>query len=70
MGLLWFLDAEDGSSGERIVGANHSGYLGQYLVLDLVNRVVAVRLIEASPAYDPERDAFRDFPERVLELAD
>jgi len=70
IGLLWFLHVAQEDGEEHVVGASHAGFLGQYLVLDFTNRLVAVRMIESSPAYDPETDGFRSFPDKVRSLVD
>ncbi len=65
IGLLWFLLHHEG---ER-VGAMHSGHLGQWLVLYPEEGLVGVRLIQATAAYDRERDAFEAFPEMLRTLS-
>jgi len=70
IGLLWFLQVDDNDGDEQVVGASHGGYLGQYLVVDFENRLVAVRMIESSPAYEPETDSFRDFPGYLPAMAE
>ena len=57
IGLLWFLDYED----EELVGASHSGYLGQWLGIRFDNGIVGARLIAQSAAYIGETDAFPAF---------
>ena len=57
IGLLWFLDYED----EQLVGASHSGYLGQWLGIRFDNGMVGARLIAQSAAYNGETDAFPAF---------
>lgn len=64
VGLLWWLVRD----GERVVGARAEGYLGQHLVIFPEDRLVAVRMVESFPGYDPERDGFADFQELVGEL--
>lgn len=67
VGLLWFLDrdAPDGP----VVGASHSGHLGQWLGIRFDNQIVAARLIAESPGYDPSTDVFEDFIQRLKDLA-
>ncbi|HSH46389.1 MAG TPA: serine hydrolase [Longimicrobiales bacterium] len=65
LGLLWWIIRdEDG----QVVGYRADGYLGQYLVIYPEEELVAVRLVASSPAYDPDTDAFRDFPAMVMDL--
>lgn len=66
VGLIWFLISDDKTG--SVTGAMHSGYLGQYLVLDFENQLVAVRLIQNTAAYDPDSDAFAEFPKQVNRL--
>jgi CubicO group peptidase (beta-lactamase class C family) len=63
-GLIWFLDRED----DELVGASHSGYLGQFLGIRFDNGMVGARMIANSPAYDSETDGFRDFVGRLASL--
>lgn len=69
VGLLWWLLWEEGAEGEgEPSGFMHSGHLGQFLVVDREHRLVGVRLVEPSPAYNAETDAFQDFPDRLRSL--
>ena len=63
-GLLWWLIRDD----EAIVGYRADGYLGQYMVIYPETGLVGVRMVQASPAYDPATDLFGDFAERVRAL--
>ncbi len=64
IGLIWFLDRED----DELVGASHSGYLGQFLGIRFDNGVVGARMIANSPAYNSETDSFRAFLESLATL--
>ncbi len=66
LGLIWFLMRDDE---DNIVGASHSGYLGQWLGLYFEERIVGVRMVRQSPAYDPETDAFPEFLSLLPTLA-
>ena len=57
IGLLWKLIYED----DTLVGASHSGHLGQWLGIRFDSGVVGARLIAQSPAYDAETDGFFRF---------
>lgn len=70
VGLLWFLLWEDDREGEgEPVGFTHSGDLGQYLVVYPDEGLVGVRMVESSPAYHAETDAFMDFSDLLRDLA-
>jgi CubicO group peptidase (beta-lactamase class C family) len=64
MGLIWFLHHEDG----EVAGVSHGGYLGQWLGVRFDERLVGVRMVANSPAYDGRTDSFRDFLERLPAL--
>jgi CubicO group peptidase (beta-lactamase class C family) len=73
IGLLWWLirDAEPAGAAaadRRIIGVRADGYLGQYMVIYPEQRLVAVRMVRQSQAYDPEVDHFRDFQRMIREL--
>jgi CubicO group peptidase (beta-lactamase class C family) len=72
VGLIWFLLRDDleeaGDARGEIVGVMHSGDLGQWLVVYPEERLVGVRMIEYSPAYDAETDAFFEFRDLLREL--
>jgi CubicO group peptidase (beta-lactamase class C family) len=72
VGLLWWLIREPGPDGEPgtgpIVGYRADGYLGQYLVIYPAQRLVGVRMVASSPAYDPETDGFQEFQELLRAL--
>ncbi len=57
VGLIWFLQHED----DELVGASHSGHLGQWLGIRFDNSMVGARMVAQSPAYDGETDAFHEF---------
>ena len=63
-GLIWMLREEEG----QITAWMHSGSLGQYLVILPQKGLVGVRQIAEYPAYDRERDGFRDFSEKLTTL--
>jgi CubicO group peptidase (beta-lactamase class C family) len=65
VGLIWFLDRDE----DRLVGASHSGYLGQWLGIRFHERIVGARLIRQSPAYKPETDVFQGFVGMLHSLA-
>ncbi|NGX16581.1 serine hydrolase domain-containing protein [Wenzhouxiangella sp. XN24] len=65
VGLLWWLVRD----GEEVIGYSARGYLGQYLVVLPAAGLVAVRMVESSPQYNPDTDVFSDFERRVLALA-
>lgn len=46
---------------EEFIGYNANGYLGQFLVIFPTKGLVGVRMVESSPAYDPETDGFYAF---------
>lgn len=73
VGLLWWLIRDPGPDGEPgggpVVGYRADGYLGQYVVIYPAERLVGVRMVASSPAYDPETDGFREFQEMVRALA-
>lgn len=73
VGLIWLLLRDDleeeGDARGAVVGVMHSGDLGQWLVLYPSERLVGVRMIEYSPAYDPETDAFFEFRDVLRKLA-
>jgi len=52
----------------EIIAYESNGWLGQYLVVFPAARLVTVRLIRDSPAYNADTDAFPDFVQRVLTL--
>ncbi|HEX7049229.1 MAG TPA: hypothetical protein VF188_03370 [Longimicrobiales bacterium] len=52
----------------RIVGYRAEGYLGQYLIIYPEKCLVAVRMVESSPAYAPATDGFAAFQELVRDL--
>jgi CubicO group peptidase (beta-lactamase class C family) len=62
MGLL--VGVETG----EIIGYRADGYLGQYIIIYPAQRLVAVRLVTSSPAYDHNTDGFREFGELVRGL--
>ncbi|MCC5865875.1 MAG: beta-lactamase family protein [Wenzhouxiangella sp.] len=64
IGLLWFLDYEN----EQLVGASHSGYLGQWLGIRFDSGIVGARQIAQSAAYDAETDAFPTFLSLLSDL--
>lgn len=64
VGMLWWLIREEGT----VVGFKAEGYLGQYLVVYPEEGLVAVRMVQGSPAYQPATDGFRSFPEMVGRL--
>jgi CubicO group peptidase (beta-lactamase class C family) len=72
VGLLWWLIREPGTDGEPgagpIVGYRADGYLGQYLVIYPAQRLVGVRMVASSPAYDPGTDGFQEFQELLRAL--
>lgn len=72
VGLLWWLIRDPGPDGTPgagpIVGYRADGYLGQYLVIYPAERLVGVRMVAASPVYDPDTDGFRDFQELLRQL--
>lgn len=67
VGLLWFLLRDEDRDG-KVIGAMHSGHLGQWLVLYPEERLVGVRMVEQSPAYNPETDAFPEFRQLLRNL--
>jgi CubicO group peptidase (beta-lactamase class C family) len=71
VGLLWWLirdvDPEAGGFGS-VTGYRADGYLGQYLVVYPAERLVAVRMVVGSAAYDPTTDTFPDFQSLVRQL--
>jgi CubicO group peptidase (beta-lactamase class C family) len=72
VGLLWWLirdvDPEAGGGFGSVTGYRADGILGQYLVVYPAERLVAVRMVAASPAYDPSTDTFPDFQSLVRQL--
>jgi CubicO group peptidase (beta-lactamase class C family) len=72
VGLLWWLirnvDPEAGGGFGSVTGYRADGLLGQYLVVYPAERLVAVRMVAASPAYDPTTDTFPDFQGLVRQL--
>jgi CubicO group peptidase (beta-lactamase class C family) len=72
VGLLWWLIRDPAPAGHDgpgpIAGYRADGYLGQYLVIYPAERLVAVRMVAASAAYDPETDGFADFQRLVRGL--
>jgi CubicO group peptidase (beta-lactamase class C family) len=73
VGLLWWLIRDPGPDGEPeggpVVGYRADGYLGQYLVIYPAERLVGVRMVASSPAYDPDTDGFREFQAMLRDLA-
>ncbi|HEY8470511.1 MAG TPA: serine hydrolase [Longimicrobiales bacterium] len=51
-----------------IIGYRAEGYLGQYIVIFPEKRLVAVRMVEPSPSYDPRTDGFPNFSDLVRAL--
>lgn len=51
------------------MGFTHSGDLGQYLMVYPDEGLVGVRMVESSPAYHAETDAFMDFSDLLRDLA-
>lgn len=51
-----------------IIGYRAEGYLGQYIVIFPEKRLVAVRMIEGSPSYNPQTDGFPNFSDLVQAL--
>jgi len=51
-----------------IIGYRAEGYLGQYIVIFPDKRLVAVRMIEGSPSYNPQTDGFLNFSDLVHAL--
>ncbi len=66
LGLIWFLEHEE----DEVVGAFHSGYLGQWLSIRFDKRLVGVRMVANTPAYDGQTDGFRDFVEYLPALVE
>jgi CubicO group peptidase (beta-lactamase class C family) len=68
-GRQWWVSWRDG----EIVGFRADGWLGQYLVVVPERRIVAVRQMRATPEIQERGaegvDTFRDFQQRVLDLA-
>jgi CubicO group peptidase (beta-lactamase class C family) len=70
-GLLWWLlreNSTDSSSRSSIIGYRADGHLGQYLVIFPAERLVGVRMITNSPAYQPDTDGFVEFPAMLRRL--
>jgi CubicO group peptidase (beta-lactamase class C family) len=77
VGLLWWLIRDDAAAADTgaapaadadapatpgpVVGYRADGYLGQYLVVYPRERLVGVRMVAQSPAYDPATDGFQEF---------
>jgi CubicO group peptidase (beta-lactamase class C family) len=58
VGLLWWLTRDDDGA---VAGYRADGYLGQYLVVYPRERLVGVRMVGQSAAYDAETDGFPEF---------
>jgi CubicO group peptidase (beta-lactamase class C family) len=58
VGLLWWLIRDDEGD---VIGYRADGYLGQYLVVYPGERLVGVRMVSQSPAYDAGTDGFPEF---------
>lgn len=67
IGFLWFINKGEKKAEQRKT-IFHTGYLGQYLIIQPEAGLVAVRMIKQNDIRESKADMFRSFPDLVNEL--